>query len=127
MNRFLKGAGIAALLLYAVFVIGERALSIAQTSKRARVSKAQYVDDLFKSNCARCHGADGSGDTPLGHMYKTPDLTDPEWWKEHDIGNKKLAAIVAGGKSDMPAFGKKLKKNDIDLLIKYVRLFASQR
>ena len=55
------------------------------------------------------HGADGRGDTPLGHTYNSPDFTDPEWWRKHsNITNPdSLAVIVGKGKDGMPAFGKK--------------------
>src|SRR6266480_2241878 len=46
-------------------------------------SRGTQADDLFRKNCARCHGADGAGDTPLGHTYSTPDFTDPNWWRKH--------------------------------------------
>lgn len=79
-------------------------------------------------NCARCHGADGRGDTPLGHTYNSPDFTDQEWWKKHsDItSTRSLIAIVTNGKGGMPAFGKKLKGSEIKSLVTYVRKFKSQ-
>ena len=85
----------------------------------------ERVVDLFRANCARCHGADGRGDTPLGHTYHAPDFTDPEWWRDHsEITNtRSLVSIVSQGKGGMPAFGKKLKHSEIKLLVKYVRGF----
>ncbi len=83
------------------------------------------VVDLFRSNCARCHGADGRGDTPLGHTYQTPDFTDGEWWRKHSniASTKSLVSIVTRGKGGMPAFGKKLKPREIKSLVNYVRRF----
>jgi mono/diheme cytochrome c family protein len=88
---------------------------------------AVKVGDLFRSNCARCHGADGRGDTPLGHTYNAPDFTDPEWWEKHsDITTTgSLVAIVSRGRGGMPAFGKKLKRPQIKLLVNYVRRFKN--
>ena len=85
--------------------------------------KSSFVSDLFRNNCARCHGADGRADTPLGHTYKTPDLTDPEWWRKNSriTSTASLASIVSRGKGGMPAFGKKLKRTEIRLLVGYVR------
>ncbi|HKP36211.1 MAG TPA: cytochrome c [Pyrinomonadaceae bacterium] len=87
--------------------------------------KSSFVSDLFRNNCARCHGADGRADTPLGRTYSTPDLTDPEWWRKNSkiASTASLAAIVSQGKGGMPAFGKKLKRTEIRLLVGYVRKF----
>jgi mono/diheme cytochrome c family protein len=100
-------------------------------AQQRRASKARApgrIAELFRNNCARCHGADGRGDTPLGHTYKAPDFTDPDWWRKHsDITSaRSLIAIVTRGKGGMPAFGKKLKRSDIPLLVKYVRRFRNQ-
>jgi mono/diheme cytochrome c family protein len=100
-------------------------------SPRQRKSKttASRVDDLFRTNCARCHGADGRGDTPLGHTYNSPDFTDNEWWLKHsDItSTRSLISIVTHGKGGMPAFGKKLKSSDIKLLVSHVRRFRKSK
>ena len=94
----------------------------------ARSRGEKLVGDLFRSNCARCHGADGRGDTPLGHTYKAPDFTDPEWWQKHSniTGTTSLRSIVARGKGGMPAFGKKLRRSEINLLVSYVRRFRNR-
>ena len=88
-------------------------------------SKRSSAVDLFRTNCARCHGADGRGDTPLGHTYNAPEFTDAEWWRKHsDITSTgQLVSIVNHGKGGMPAFGKKLKPSEIKLLVNYVRRF----
>ena len=95
-----------------------------QTKAQSKRSSTLAVD-LFRTNCARCHGADGRGDTPLGHTYNAPDFTDAEWWRKHsDITSTgRLVSIVSHGKSGMPAFGKKLKPSEIKLLVNYVRRF----
>jgi mono/diheme cytochrome c family protein len=87
--------------------------------------KAPATEDLYRTNCARCHGADGRGDTPLGQTYNSPDFTDSAWWQKHsDItGTKSLVSILMNGKGGMPAFGKKLKSAEIKALVNYVRRF----
>lgn len=86
------------------------------------------VGDLFRNNCARCHGGDGRGDTPLGHTYKTPDFTAQEWWRKNSkiTGSASLISIVNRGKGGMPAFGKKLTRTEIRSLVAYVRRFKNQ-
>lgn len=120
------------LLLLALLVVElkvTRATSPQRTKSIARPRGDQQVGDLFRNNCARCHGADGSGDTPLGHTYKAPDFTDPEWWQKHsDITTRaSLISIVSHGKGGMPAFGKKLSRTEIRRLAGYVRRFKNQK
>src|SRR5437660_9871272 len=72
------------LIALALFLVD---LTVTRATLRQRRSAARsrgtQVGDLFRNNCARCHGADGRGDTPLGHTYNTPDFTDPEWRQKH--------------------------------------------
>jgi cytochrome c5 len=97
----------------------------ASGALQRHTSGARKVDELFNKNCARCHGADGRGDTPAGHTYQTPDLTTREWWKKNSgiTGTRSLRSIVARGKGGMPAFGKKLNKSEINLLVDRMRRF----
>lgn len=118
------------LLLFALLLIesavGARGLERGQSLKTGTTSR---VDDLFRSNCARCHGADGRSDTPLGRTYNAPDFTDAEWWRKHsDITSTgSLISIVRRGKGGMPAFGKKLSRGNIKLLVNYVRRFRDPK
>jgi len=119
-------------LFLIVLVLSLFDLTVSRATAQARsaqASRGAQVGDLFKNNCARCHGADGAGDTPLGHTYNTPDFTDPEWWRKHSnitsAGN--LAAIVSHGKGGMPAFGRKLTRIEIRHLVDYVRRFKDQK
>jgi len=125
MNRFLKGVVMcsAVLGLLAAWLVPTRLASGA--FQRQRSYRVKHVDELFNRNCARCHGADGRGDTPLGHLYKTPDFTDSEWWKKNSniSGRKTLRSIVTRGKAGMPAFGRKLTRAEINLLVDRVRRF----
>src|SRR5258708_12608124 len=58
------------------FLLIEVAGSVSQrrdkSASRGRVS----AQELFRDNCARCHGSDGRGDTPLGHTYTTPNFLE---------------------------------------------------
>lgn len=123
MNRFLKGviaAGAGLLLLVVLLLSTENANAFGREPAR-RVK----VNELFNRNCARCHGADGRGDTPSGHLYNAPDFTDANWWKMNvSISSpRSLRAVVTRGKAGMPAFGKKLTKSEISLLVNRVRSF----
>ena len=97
--------------------------------RSAARSRGTQAGDLFRNNCARCHGADGAGDTPLGHTFNSPDFTDPEWWRKHSniTSAGSLASIVNHGKGGMPAFGRKLTRTEIRRLVNYVRRFRNQK
>ena len=89
----------------------------------------QNAKDIYLDKCSVCHGADGAGDTPLGHTYNTPDFTDPEWWRKHSniTSAGSLISIVSHGKGSMPAFGRKLTRAQIRRLVDYVRRFKNKK
>ena len=126
MNRFLKGLAVsgAGVLLLVALLLSTGLASSALEDKNSRRVK---VDELFNRNCARCHGADGRGDTPSGQLFKAPDFTNAEWWKKNSspTSNQALRTVIARGKGAMPAFGKKLTKSEIKLLSDRVRKFRN--
>ncbi len=128
MNRTLTDVALcsAALLLLAILFVASNTSGVALPRRGdSPTQRTEKVRDLFNRNCARCHGADGRGDTQLGHVFNSPDFTDAEWWKKNAniTSPRRLALIVARGKAGMPAFGKKLTKAQIKLLVSHVRRF----
>ena len=75
------------------------------------------------SSGGACHGPDGSGSTPVGKQMKVKDLRSAEVQKQTDA---ELTAIVTGGKSPMPAFGKALAPPDIAGVVAFLRTIASK-
>ena len=73
---------------------------------------------LFKSKCVMCHGEDGSGNTPSGKALKAKDLRSDEVQKNSDA---ELTEVITKGRSKMPAFGQKLKPDQIQQLVAYIR------
>jgi mono/diheme cytochrome c family protein len=131
MVRNVKRLATTSLILFVLALLPVELVIRATASQRRRSparSRGAPVGDLFRNNCARCHGGDGRGDTTLGHTYKAPDFTDPEWWRKHsDITTTaRLTSIVSRGKGGMPAFGKKLTRTEIRSLVGYVRRFKNQ-
>jgi len=117
------------LIAFAFFLVDLTVIRATPPQKRSAArSRGTQAGDLFRNNCARCHGADGAGDTPLGHTYNTPDFTDPEWWRKHSniTSAGSLVSIVSNGKGGMPAFGRKLTRTEIRRLVEYVRRFRNQ-
>ncbi|MFY9550256.1 MAG: cytochrome c [Thermoanaerobaculia bacterium] len=85
----------------------------------------QHPSELFKQYCAKCHGEDGKAQTQRGKSVKARDFTDAEW--QADEKDEDLIKSVTEGKDDMPPFGKKLTKEQIESLVKNdVRGFAKK-
>jgi mono/diheme cytochrome c family protein len=126
--RFVSEARPSRRARFAIGALADARASDIRTSAQSK-QKPSATEDLFRTNCARCHGADGRGDTPLGHTYNSPDFTDNAWWQKHsDItSTKSLVSIVMNGKGGMPAFGKKLKSVEIKGLVNYVRRFRKRK
>jgi cbb3-type cytochrome c oxidase subunit III len=132
MRRTIKGAalfvaGAFCLIQLAAIAPDANTKAEAQNRKAARGSSnssggrpnAARTKGLYEQNCARCHGADGRGQTELGELYGAKDLTDAK--RLRGLGTKNLTDIIAHGKGGMPSFSKKLSKQEIAALVAYVR------
>lgn len=70
---------------------------------------------LFKTNCVACHGADGNGNTALG----APRLTDDIWL--YGGSTEKIAETITKGRNGkMPAHLDLLGENKVHLLAAYI-------
>jgi cytochrome c6 len=74
--------------------------------------------DTYKARCSACHGKGGAGDTMLGKNLRLRDLRSDEVQKQSD---EQLFAIISKGKNRMPAFDRKLSKDQIANLVKHIR------
>lgn len=78
----------------------------------------------FDNHCAKCHGADGKGQTKVGKKLNVRDMTTDEYKKSLDDA-KAVAALKDGIKKD----GKEIKKSyagefsdaELKALVAYVR------
>jgi cytochrome c6 len=86
-------------------------------------AKAQDAAATYKTKCAACHGADGKGETTIGKTNKIRDLGSAEVQQQSDAD---LTAIIANGKSKMPAYGKSLKPDQMKDLVAYIRSLAKK-
>jgi mono/diheme cytochrome c family protein len=77
----------------------------------------------FKSKCAACHGADGSGSTAVGKSMKIRDLASADVQKET---NAELTAIITNGKGGMPAYKDKLSGDQIKDVVGFIRQLAKK-
>ena len=79
---------------------------------------------LFETNCAKCHGPDGSGSTAIGKAVGAKDLRAPEALKLTDA---QIYTQIDQGKGNMPPFGGTLNKAQIDSLLPYVRQLSKKQ
>lgn len=85
---------------------------------------AQDNAALYKSKCAACHAADGSGNTPVGTKLGVKSFSDPEVGKHSDAT---WAEITKKGKGKMPAYDGKLTDDQIASLVKYIHGLAKSK
>ena len=76
-------------------------------------------DALYKSKCAACHGADGTG-SATGKKMGAHDFTTAD---VQGMSDAELATIITNGKNKMPKYGASLKPEDINGLVAYIRTF----
>lgn len=88
-------------------------------------TKAADAKENWDSLCAKCHGADGKGDTKMGQKLGARDFTDAK--VQADIkDDAAVKAVKEGLKSDdgrtlMKPFGDQLSDDEIKGLVAYVR------
>ncbi|HZS29251.1 MAG TPA: c-type cytochrome [Candidatus Angelobacter sp.] len=73
---------------------------------------------IFEENCKRCHAANGSGDTFVGHRWKIPDLRSH---KVQQLSVEQRVEIITQGKERMPAHKNRLTTEEIRTVEGYVR------
>ena len=76
-------------------------------------------ETLYKSKCAACHGADGTGSS-TGKKMGAHDFTTAE---VQGMADAELSTIITNGKNKMPKYGASLKPEDIKGLVAYIRTF----
>lgn len=86
----------------------------------------QKVQQLWKHDCAFCHGIDGRAKTRAGRRMHVKDFTDAKYQKSF-TDEKAFKSIHDGMKENgrvlMKPFAKKLKDAEIKALIQHIRKF----
>jgi cytochrome c6 len=80
-------------------------------------SADQKTQDIYKSKCQGCHGADGKA-TAIGKRLGAKDFQDPDVAK---MSEDNVEKITKDGKNKMPAYNGKLTDKEIDALAKYIK------
>ena len=96
----------------AAAAVGVLALSVAPALAQ------NPPENTFKTKCAMCHAADGSGKTAMGEKLKVRDLRSDEVQKQKDA---ELSQVITKGRNKMPVYEGKLSKAEIAKLVGYVR------
>jgi mono/diheme cytochrome c family protein len=90
---------------------------------------AAPVAENWENQCAKCHGADGKGQTKAGKKLSVKDYTDAKVQAEMK-DDEMLKAITNGvldkaGKEKMKAYKDELSAEELKELVGYVRKFKS--
>ena len=94
---------------------------LAAASSRPPANSAG--SNTYKTTCVSCHGADGRG-SPLGRSLHAPDLHSGQVQRQSVAD---LTQVITAGKNNMPPFGNRLTKDQIDAVTKYVRMLGQGR
>ena len=76
------------------------------------------ADDLYKSKCQSCHGAEGRA-TNIGKKLGAKDFQDPEVMK---MSQAERVEIISDGRNKMFAYKSKLSATEIQALAKYIAM-----
>ena len=101
-------------------------LSVAAMAMVTFSARAGDAKALYDQNCAKCHGADGKGNTRIGKILGAKDYTDPK--VQADLKDDAAFKAIKEGLKDKD--GKTLMKpaagtsdDDIKALVGYMRTF----
>jgi mono/diheme cytochrome c family protein len=85
----------------------------------------------WKAKCSSCHGEDGKAATEQGKKMGVRDMTMPDFWK--GLTDAKMKDAIANGikqtrdgkVQEMEPYKDKLKPEEIDSLVAYVKTFKT--
>lgn len=120
MQKILKLAVLSAFLFAGVFMFYPQTQTVLSKSENLIESDKRSSRNLYLNNCARCHGADGRSNTGLGKKTGATDLTSR---KVQKMSRKKIVRIIRYGENEMPAFERKLSKNEMNSIADFVKGF----
>lgn len=107
MNPYLKTLTLAAVL------------SLAANAAMAADAKTNW-----DTNCAKCHGPDGKGQTKMGRQLQVKDYTDAKVqaeMKDEDMLRIMTEGVKDGKKEKMPTYKEKLSAQELKDLLALVR------
>jgi mono/diheme cytochrome c family protein len=82
--------------------------------------------DTWDHSCARCHGADGAGQTKIGKKLGLKDYSSADVQAklaDADILKAIQDGVIVDGKQKMPSYKDKISDDDAKALVGYMRSF----
>lgn len=91
----------------------------------ALCASAVDVKEIYEKNCAKCHGAEGKGDTKMGQKVGVKDLTDAKLQAElkDEAAFKAIKEGVKDGEKVRMKPTEDVTDEQIKGLVAYVRKF----
>jgi|ERR1041384_2687891 mono/diheme cytochrome c family protein len=106
-----------------IYVFAVAALvCLAAFAHESRGDNPRPASETYRRHCISCHGSDGKGKTSKGRFSHARDLTDAQW--QDDVSDERIFNSIMNGRNvrgNMPAFSNKLKENDVNSLVTFVR------
>jgi cytochrome c553 len=90
------------------------------------VATAADVGETWTKECAKCHGADGKGQTKMGRQSGAKDYTDPKVQAEMDdakAATRIKEGLKENGKEKMKGYADKLSDDEVKALVAHMRAF----
>ena len=87
---------------------------------------AADVKENWAKECAKCHGADGKGQTKMGRQSGAKDYTDPKVQAEMDDAKAVVRikeGMKEGAKEKMKPYADKFSDEEIKALVAHMRTF----
>ncbi|MEX2043932.1 MAG: cytochrome c [Opitutus sp.] len=94
----------------------------------AAFALAAPVAENWASHCAKCHGADGTGQTKIGKKLKLKDYSKAEVqaaMSDEEIIKSTADGVTVDGKEKMKGFKSELSEAEIKEFVAYIRKFKS--
>jgi len=92
----------------------------------AAIAFAAPAAENWENHCAKCHGADGKGQTKVGKKLNIKDYTDAKVqaaMKDEEIIKATTESISEKGKEKMKAYKDELSAAEIKDFVAYIRKF----
>ena len=100
-------------------------LAVVATAAAALSVSAADVKETYTAQCAKCHGADGKGETKMGKKIGCKDYTDAK--VQADMKDDKALKVIKDGLKEgdkvlmKPSEG--MSDDDAKALVAYMRAF----
>lgn len=93
------------------------------------IAQAAPAAENWENHCAKCHGADGKGQTKVGKKLKLQDYTDAKF--QATVKDEEMIKIINegvkddAGKEKMKSYQAELSADEIKDLVAYIRKFKA--